>query len=104
MIEDIIQTSYNASGRVSKVTELQKVVAEIRVVKGECTCHQRSQRANHIELNFTHYVLAIVYLLVADFDAACKLFKQVREQDPCSLEHMDTYSNILYVKVSVKMF
>lgn len=73
-------------------------------VKGECTCHQRSQRANDIELNFTHYVLAIVYLLVADFDAACKLFKQVREQDPCSLEHMDTYSNILYVKVSVKMF
>ena len=47
-------------------------------------------------------MLAIVYLLVADFDAACKLFKQVREQDPCSLEHMDTYSNILYVKVSVK--
>ena len=46
--------------------------------------------------------MAIVYLLVADFDAACKLFKQVREQDPCSLEHMDTYSNILYVKVSVK--
>lgn len=47
------------------------------------------------------YVLlqtALAQYHARDFDAACKLFKQVREQDPCSLEHMDTYSNILYVK------
>ena len=35
----------------------------------------------------------------ADFDAACDLFKEVQKRDPYSLEHVDTYSNILYVKV-----
>ena len=34
-----------------------------------------------------------------DFDAACDLFKEVQKRDPYSLEHVDTYSNILYVKV-----
>ncbi|XP_073241538.1 cell division cycle protein 23 homolog isoform X2 [Porites lutea] len=33
-----------------------------------------------------------------DFDAACDLFKEVQKRDPYSLEHVDTYSNILYVK------
>ena len=37
--------------------------------------------------------------LAVDFDAACELFKEVQKRDPYSLEHMDTYSNILYVKV-----
>ena len=35
----------------------------------------------------------------ADFDAACDLFKEVQKRDPYWLEHVDTYSNILYVKV-----
>ena len=39
------------------------------------------------------------FFCYADFDAACNLFKEVQKRDPYSLEHVDTYSNILYVKV-----
>ena len=41
----------------------------------------------------------LIICLVADFVSACDLFKEVQKRDPYSLEHMDTYSNILYVKV-----
>jgi len=41
---------------------------------------------------------ALVQYHARDFDAACELFKEVQKRDPYSLEHMDTYSNILYVK------
>lgn len=51
----------------------------------------------------THLLQYLLYLLhislTEDFDAACELFKEVQKRDPYSLEHMDTYSNILYVKV-----
>lgn len=33
------------------------------------------------------------------YDAAEATFEAAREQDPYRLAHMDTYSNILYVKV-----
>ena len=43
--------------------------------------------------------LFFIFFCNADFDAACDLFKEVHKRDPYSLEHVDTYSNILYVKV-----
>ncbi|XP_068742918.1 cell division cycle protein 23 homolog [Montipora capricornis] len=41
---------------------------------------------------------ALAHYHARDFVAACDLFQEVQKKDPYSLEHMDTYSNILYVK------
>ncbi|KAK2572368.1 Cell division cycle protein 23-like protein [Acropora cervicornis] len=41
---------------------------------------------------------ALAHYHARDFVSACDLFKEVQKRDPYSLEHMDTYSNILYVK------
>jgi len=37
-----------------------------------------------------------------DFDRAIELFNELQKKDPYSLDQMDTYSNILYVKVMTK--
>ena len=34
-----------------------------------------------------------------DFDVAVELYDEVSKVDPYNLDNMDTYSNILYVKV-----
>lgn len=36
---------------------------------------------------------------LSDFCAAVDLFKELQKRDPYGLDHMDTYSNILFVKV-----
>ena len=51
---------------------------------------------NWYHTNFQHSDLK--YL--TEFDASIELFKDLRKTDPYMIEHMDTYSNILYVKVS----
>ena len=51
---------------------------------------------NWYHTNFQHSDLK--YL--TEFDASIELFKDLRKADPYMIEHMDTYSNILYVKVS----
>ena len=38
---------------------------------------------------------------VPDIDQALALFNELREQDPYRIENMDTFSNLLYVKVSL---
>ena len=48
--------------------------------------------------------VSLLFLVTVDFEAACELFKEVQKRDPYSLEHMDTYSNILYVKVRSHLF
>lgn len=35
----------------------------------------------------------------ADIDQALDLFNELREQDPFRIENMDTFSNLLYVRV-----
>lgn len=40
-----------------------------------------------------------LFLCFLDFDAAVELYDQVNKVDPFSVDNMDTYSNILYVKV-----
>lgn len=37
---------------------------------------------------------------ISDIDQALALFNELREQDPCRIDNMDTFSNLLYVKVS----
>jgi len=38
-------------------------------------------------------------MLYADVDQAVNVFGQLQQVDPCRLDNMDTYSNLLYVKV-----
>lgn len=38
--------------------------------------------------------------LVSDIDQALALFNELRELDPYRIDNMDTFSNLLYVKVS----
>lgn len=37
----------------------------------------------------------------SDIDQALYLFNELREQDPFRIENMDTFSNLLYVRVRV---
>lgn len=37
---------------------------------------------------------------ISDIDQALALFNELREQDPYRIDNMDTFSNLLYVKVS----
>lgn len=41
-----------------------------------------------------------VHLLSADIDKALSIFNELRKQDPYRIENMDTFSNLLYVRVS----
>ncbi|XP_064638455.1 cell division cycle protein 23 homolog [Lineus longissimus] len=42
--------------------------------------------------------IAVYYHNVRDVDQAVEAFTQLQPTDPCRLEHMDTFSNLLYVK------
>lgn len=37
---------------------------------------------------------------ISDIDQALALFNELRDQDPYRIDNMDTFSNLLYVKVS----
>lgn len=37
---------------------------------------------------------------ISDIDQALALFNELRERDPYRIDNMDTFSNLLYVKVS----
>lgn len=39
-------------------------------------------------------------LISADIDKALSIFNELRKQDPYRIENMDTFSNLLYVRVS----
>jgi len=41
---------------------------------------------------------ALAYYCLRDYDRAQEAFEQARDLDPHRLDHVDTYSNILYVK------
>lgn len=41
----------------------------------------------------------IMIFLSSDIDQALYLFNELREQDPFRIENMDTFSNLLYVRV-----
>lgn len=43
---------------------------------------------------------SILTLFISDIDQALALFNELREQDPYRIDNMDTFSNLLYVKVS----
>lgn len=42
-------------------------------------------------------------LLIKDIDQALALFNELREHDPYRIDNMDTFSNLLYVKVSLQL-
>lgn len=44
---------------------------------------------------------AIVPKLISDIDQALAMFNELRDQDPYRIDNMDTFSNLLYVKVSL---
>lgn len=39
-------------------------------------------------------------VLPSDIDKALSIFNELRKQDPYRIENMDTFSNLLYVRVS----
>lgn len=44
------------------------------------------------------------YVLSADIDKALSIFNELRKQDPYRIENMDTFSNLLYVRVSCFLY
>lgn len=44
---------------------------------------------------------AIVPISISDIDQALAMFNELRDQDPYRIDNMDTFSNLLYVKVSL---
>lgn len=42
-------------------------------------------------------------LFIKDIDQALALFNELREHDPYRIDNMDTFSNLLYVKVSLQL-
>lgn len=47
-----------------------------------------------------YYFLSSFCLLPTDIDKALSIFNELRKQDPYRIENMDTFSNLLYVRVS----
>ena len=43
-------------------------------------------------------------VLITEVDMAVEQFAKLQKLDPYRLENMDTYSNLLYVKVSILVF
>lgn len=49
----------------------------------------------------SHYIvtqIALAHYTLLDYELALEGFEVIRQQDPHRMDHMDTYSNILYVK------
>lgn len=44
---------------------------------------------------------ALVLVLISDIDQALAMFNELRDRDPYRIDNMDTFSNLLYVKVSL---
>ena len=47
----------------------------------------------------SHVFRIFMVIFIADVDSALNSFKELQKLDPYRLENMDTYSNLLYVKV-----
>uniref|UniRef100_A0A8C6Y362 Cyclosome subunit 8 n=1 Tax=Naja naja TaxID=35670 RepID=A0A8C6Y362_NAJNA len=45
--------------------------------------------------------IAVAYHNIRDIDKALSIFNELRKQDPFRIENMDTFSNLLYVRVSI---
>lgn len=46
-------------------------------------------------------VKTALVLLISDIDQALAMFNELRDRDPYRIDNMDTFSNLLYVKVSL---
>lgn len=53
--------------------------------------------------SFSLTALCCFFYFILDIDQALALFNELRDQDPYRIDNMDTFSNLLYVKVSVTL-
>lgn len=60
-----------------------------------------TNRNEPFNTNLAFVVLVLTSsLLSSDIDKALSIFNELRKQDPYRIENMDTFSNLLYVRVS----
>lgn len=60
-----------------------------------------TNRSKPFNANLAFVVLVLTSsLLSSDIDKALSIFNELRKQDPYRIENMDTFSNLLYVRVS----
>lgn len=59
-----------------------------------------TNRTKLFNANLAFVVLVLISLLSSDIDKALSIFNELRKQDPYRIENMDTFSNLLYVRVS----
>lgn len=56
---------------------------------------------NDLNATLTFIVVGVSStVLSSDIDKALSIFNELRKQDPYRIENMDTFSNLLYVRVS----
>lgn len=74
----------------------------------DCSClpqYKRSvrlSRSDPLNVNWAFIVVDVPYaVLSSDIDKALSIFNELRKQDPYRIENMDTFSNLLYVRVSI---
>ena len=53
---------------------------------------------------FDEYEKSLKWSLLIEVDMAVEQFAKLQKLDPYRLENMDTYSNLLYVKVCILLF
>lgn len=54
------------------------------------------------EIMFT--IIMFLFFFSTDIDKALSIFNELRKQDPYRIENMDTFSNLLYVRVRLSIF
>lgn len=63
--------------------------------------HLLTSRNEPFNANLAFMVLVLPpAVLSSDIDKALSIFNELRKQDPYRIENMDTFSNLLYVRVS----
>uniref|UniRef100_A0A8B9KLG2 Cyclosome subunit 8 n=1 Tax=Astyanax mexicanus TaxID=7994 RepID=A0A8B9KLG2_ASTMX len=72
---------------------------ELQMIKEALQKYQSLMEAGFAKSTYIISQIAVAYHNIRDIDQALDLFNELREQDPFRIENMDTFSNLLYVRV-----
>uniref|UniRef100_A0A7N8XRZ5 CDC23 (cell division cycle 23, yeast, homolog) n=1 Tax=Mastacembelus armatus TaxID=205130 RepID=A0A7N8XRZ5_9TELE len=72
---------------------------ELQMIKEALQKYQNLIEAGFSKSTYIISQIAVAYHNIRDIDQALALFNELRDQDPYRIDNMDTFSNLLYVKV-----
>ncbi|KAI4584660.1 hypothetical protein MJG53_020703 [Ovis ammon polii x Ovis aries] len=79
---------------------LAHIYTELQLIEEALQKYQNLIDVGFSKSSYIVSQIAVAYHNIRDIDKALSIFNELRKQDPYRIENMDTFSNLLYVRVS----